>query len=315
MNRPWMKFYPSDWRSDPALRMCSLAARGLWMEMLAIMHEAEPYGHLVVKGVPVSPAALAKMVGVGLKECRNLLATLRQVGVFSETEQGVIYSRRMTRDYDKALKDKQNGKKGGNPDLLRGVNPPDKPHKPEARGQKAASAAAGGPAKENSGNTRPDSPANATAELRARIARAFEEAGRLPLDTSRVPVWVAQGYDPDLIVAVVRESMAKNADMRSLSYCEARLREAHERKASPPATPPRPKAESGSYIDGLSDERWRTEILHWKRTAGAWGLSRHTPPPDNPRTKVPQRFLDEFGIKPWSVPTHLTLVEKAQDAA
>ncbi len=135
MSKPWMKFYPSDWRSDPALRMCPLAARGLWMEMLSIMHEAEPYGHLVVKGVPVEPDMLAKMVGIGLKECRNLLATLRQVGVFSETETGVVYSRRMVRDHAKALKDKENGKKGGNPTLNEGVNPQDKAQKPEARDQ------------------------------------------------------------------------------------------------------------------------------------------------------------------------------------
>lgn len=135
MSKPWMKFYPSDWRSDPALRMCPLAARGLWMEMLSIMHEADPYGHLVVKGVAVEPGMLAKMVGIGLKECRNLLATLRQVGVFSETEAGVIYSRRMTRDYAKALRDKEFGKKGGNPALTGGVNPTDKAQKPEARDQ------------------------------------------------------------------------------------------------------------------------------------------------------------------------------------
>lgn len=135
MSKPWMKFYPADWRSDPALRMCPLAARGLWMEMLAIMHEAEPYGHLVVKGRPVDALALAKLVGIGLKECRNLLATLRQVGVFSETETGIIFSRRMTRDHAKALKDKENGYKGGNPELLRGVNPQDKAQKPEARDQ------------------------------------------------------------------------------------------------------------------------------------------------------------------------------------
>ena len=37
--RPWMKWYPADWRSDPGLRMCSFAARGLWADLLALMHE------------------------------------------------------------------------------------------------------------------------------------------------------------------------------------------------------------------------------------------------------------------------------------
>jgi len=27
---PWVTFYPTDWRADPGLRHCSLAARGRW---------------------------------------------------------------------------------------------------------------------------------------------------------------------------------------------------------------------------------------------------------------------------------------------
>ena len=48
MDNPWMKFYTADWRSDPALRMCSMAARGLWVEMICLMHEATPYGQLLI---------------------------------------------------------------------------------------------------------------------------------------------------------------------------------------------------------------------------------------------------------------------------
>ena len=42
MSQPWIKFYPRDWRGDQALRVVSLAARGLWIEMLSIMHEGQP---------------------------------------------------------------------------------------------------------------------------------------------------------------------------------------------------------------------------------------------------------------------------------
>jgi len=58
MSAPWMKFYPRDWRGDQALRAVSIAARGLWMECLCIMHEAKPYGHLVLNGQPVGDDAL-----------------------------------------------------------------------------------------------------------------------------------------------------------------------------------------------------------------------------------------------------------------
>ena len=146
MNRPWLKFYTSDWRSDPALRMCSLGARGLWMEMLALMHEAEPYGHLLVKGQPVSERQLSLLVGAPLRVVSTHLSELREAGVFDE-ENSVIVSRRMVRDHIKALKDKNNGKSGGNPNLTRkaeeGVNPPvkgeDKAQIPEARNQSNSS--------------------------------------------------------------------------------------------------------------------------------------------------------------------------------
>ena len=135
MSDPWMKFYPSDWRADPALRVCSLAARGLWAEMMCIMHEAEPYGHLLVNGKPLNEKQLASLSGGDLRETVNALVELESCGVFSKTEGGVIYSRRMKRDREKAERDKANGKGGGNPRLKAGVNPHGKPHR--ARGDKA----------------------------------------------------------------------------------------------------------------------------------------------------------------------------------
>jgi len=95
---PWMKFYPRDWRGDQALRLCSLAARGLWIEMMAVMHEAQPYGHLVVNGRAVNEAQLGRMVGASEDYVRELLDELEAAGVFSRNRSGVIYSRRMTRD-------------------------------------------------------------------------------------------------------------------------------------------------------------------------------------------------------------------------
>jgi hypothetical protein len=61
-SRPWLRWYPGDWRADPRLRMCSLAARGLWIELLGFMHEAEPYGHFIVGGAAPSEREIAKLV-------------------------------------------------------------------------------------------------------------------------------------------------------------------------------------------------------------------------------------------------------------
>ncbi len=137
MSAPWLKFFPSDWRADPSLRMCSIAARGLWIEMLCVMHEATPRGTLRVNGKTVSDKQLAILAG-----CSNigaLLQELEEAGVFSREPDGTIFSRRMMRDVEKAEQDKANGRKGGNPTLKAGVNPQlngdDKAQKPEARSQ------------------------------------------------------------------------------------------------------------------------------------------------------------------------------------
>ena len=130
--RPWMKFYPSDWRSDPSLRMCSLAARGLWMEMIALMHEANPRGSLLVNGKPVTTRQLASLCGCTEPQATTLLTELREAGVYSVDDQGTVYSRRIRRDEKRAAEDKANGAKGGNPTLKGGVNPPDKAQWPLA---------------------------------------------------------------------------------------------------------------------------------------------------------------------------------------
>ena len=146
VKQPWLKFFPADWRGDITLGTCSLAARGLWMEMLCIMTEASPRGSLVGNdGDPFSTKRLAAVARSTVKDVERLLAELEKEGVFSRDPEGTIFSRRMRRDVEKAEKDRTNGGAGGNPSLLRrekgGVNPTDNGEdkayrKPEARSQK-----------------------------------------------------------------------------------------------------------------------------------------------------------------------------------
>lgn len=139
---PWFKFFPSDWRADPKLRTCSLAARGLWVELLCIMHEATPRGHLLVNGKAPSDSQLCALVGVTSEDLQRSLAELQASGVFSSTREGVMFSRRMVTDERNAEKCRRNGKKGGNPTLRKtttnsaGVSPEVKAQIPEARSQK-----------------------------------------------------------------------------------------------------------------------------------------------------------------------------------
>lgn len=95
---PAMQFYPGDWRKDPGVQSCCLAARGLWIEMLFLMHESTPRGFLELNERPLSDAQLARLTGTSLDELTLLIQELETAGVFSRDERGVIFSRRMHRD-------------------------------------------------------------------------------------------------------------------------------------------------------------------------------------------------------------------------
>ncbi len=119
MKRPSFQFYPADWLKDPALQSCSLAANGLWIKMLCIMHQCMPYGHLTVKGKPMTVAQLARNVGEQEKFVEELLIELDDADVFERDAQGCVFSRRMVRDENIRNKRAEGGKLGGNPLLLK----------------------------------------------------------------------------------------------------------------------------------------------------------------------------------------------------
>lgn len=98
----WMKFWPADWQNDAALATCSIAARGLWIGMICVMHNAEPYGHLTVNGKPATTRHIAAIARVPEKEAARLIAELEDAGVFSRSEDGTVYSRRMVRDAEQS---------------------------------------------------------------------------------------------------------------------------------------------------------------------------------------------------------------------
>lgn len=112
---PALQWYPGDWRRDTALQTCSLAARGLWKEMLCLMFDGEPRGYLRVGGTPITQQQLARMVGPHDHErIPRLLQELEQNGVFSrDPEDGAIFNRRMARQAEISEARKAAGSLGG----------------------------------------------------------------------------------------------------------------------------------------------------------------------------------------------------------
>jgi len=221
MNKaPWSKFFWSDWESDERLYQCSLEAQALWMRMLCVCAKGEPYGYLAVAGHPLGAADVARRAGITTAKAEELMAELDQWGVFSRDRKGRIYSRRMVKDQKAARTAQKNGKRGGNPALRTNPqdstknetrdkgqeNGPDKPQRPEARGQSP-----------------PSRPPTTSSLTEAALADEFERWWQhVPRKVGRKAAWKAfksarqeAGFDT-LISAI--QAFAKHVDGKEKRY-------------------------------------------------------------------------------------------------
>lgn len=112
-DQPYMPFYIGDWKKAPEIRALSLAARGLWVEMLFLMWESTERGYLTINGVPMTTEVLSRQVGFACDLLDGLLAELLQFNVYSIRDDGAIFCRRMVRDAEISLKRAIAGRKGG----------------------------------------------------------------------------------------------------------------------------------------------------------------------------------------------------------
>lgn len=113
----WSKFFWQDHLGDDALTACSLAAQGLWVRMLCVMHKSEPQGHFVLNGEAPTTRQACRMLSVTEREFLKLTDELEAANVLSRDEKGIILSRRMLRDLASTEAGRNFGKTGGNPVL------------------------------------------------------------------------------------------------------------------------------------------------------------------------------------------------------
>ncbi|MCG5241382.1 hypothetical protein ACIU1J_27580 [Azospirillum doebereinerae] len=141
MPLPFIKFFGTDWRSDPALRLCSASARGVWIDCLTLMMEAEPAGYLLVNGKPATAQQIAMLTCTPLAVVTKALQELRENGVShqigdddhpddikailrADLPAGTIFNRKMVRNVAASETGKRHGKTGGNPNLKGKGKPP-----------------------------------------------------------------------------------------------------------------------------------------------------------------------------------------------
>jgi 5-methylcytosine-specific restriction endonuclease McrA len=137
---PSTKWFWNDWVNDRALALCSLAAQGLWMRMLAIASQSG--GYIRVNGRQCSTEDISVLVGRPLSEVAPLIAELEARGVFSRTRDGTCYNRRMVRDEKLRKLLITHGRKGGNPNVIKGTVPKEQRVRPFKKSDNPAKTAA-----------------------------------------------------------------------------------------------------------------------------------------------------------------------------
>lgn len=116
---PAIMFYPADWIEDN-VSGCSLAAQGLWLRMMFVMHTSERRGYLVVNGRPMTEEFIASKCGCDVAAYRTLLAELLSAGVPRRTADGILYNKRMVNDERKRHLCSEAGRKGGGSPTFKG---------------------------------------------------------------------------------------------------------------------------------------------------------------------------------------------------
>ena len=293
----WTKFYWNDWLSDPGLRRSSLAARGLWIDLLCFMAQHDPIGFLAIRGEALSISDAARMTGISETDASTLMGELERNGVFSRDRNGRIYSRRMVRDAKRTSEGKKNGKLGGNPSIRnkeensQGVNPGDNPgvntHKPRANSQKPESSSAIPPAQ--------PPPAREMFDEADAALRQIVELGSHPVAVDPViaPILalMQQGYDlrTEIVPSIRRQLARRTKPVSRWAFFVPGIVEDRDSAR----TAPRPQAAAE-----VADIGWPKRMT-FAREIRAWDTPKWGPAPNTPGCRVPPELIEPGDGKGW----------------
>lgn len=112
----WFKFYFKDWRSDTIL--LSTEEKGLLIELIIYMRENNGE-------CPIDIRLINRLTEITTDNLKIAIQTFREKNIFDfETKEGKEYfiSRKIKKEIHKSIVNKENGSKGGNPNLINSDN-------------------------------------------------------------------------------------------------------------------------------------------------------------------------------------------------
>ncbi len=102
----YMIINPGDWKCNIGIQSLGYFERGVYMELLILMHDTE--GMLALNGKPLGIEQLSNYLHIETEKLKKLLELFLSVGCISITESGIIYSQEIRKFFEKA---KQLGEK------------------------------------------------------------------------------------------------------------------------------------------------------------------------------------------------------------
>ena len=95
-------------------------------------------------------------------------------------------------------------------------------------------------------------PDPATSQAKAAVVKAYHAASALPPDTSRIGMWVQQGFTSDEIVSCISAVLARGTVPTTLKYFDKPLAEIRTAPRAPPMRAAPPLRGSAAILDALN---------------------------------------------------------------
>lgn len=92
MKRPSFQFYPGDWQANSNLRRCTHAEKGVWLDVMCLMHDQPEYG---VLRWPMKE--IAQAVGAKIADLRGLVSKGVLKGSDTQLDEPNVYTPRSGR--------------------------------------------------------------------------------------------------------------------------------------------------------------------------------------------------------------------------